>query len=599
MVAPEAGHRYAGSQVVASSPDRFIGEQEAIERARRQQTQRAASKTNHRQATAATNASKFPYSSAGYEEAPALDWLAEEPQSGAESTLRERAKSWLRTAMYVGLALIALQLLIYYWPIGSGSAPAGGQVEPKVAPDRPRPKFEGPLALNELLSGAERLFEGQFHAPESMAWTRDQSAFYSSVEGGFIIRVEPELERWFLVGRLNQRGAVLDESRLRPVEWMLDNSTSYQVETAKTGENQFVPFCDKDVRLYGPRAEFEPARVLLSRCSRPLGIRLAPDQSYLYISDPLSGLFRLDLTSDGLAARKVVRLASFGRRNTEPGVPVSSLDEVMFADDIAVRWSRAGQQSDLIYLTDCSRRWPLRHLISMMLEYDDSGRVLEFDVGKRRMRVLGSVVPLREDARNLSFPNGLELTADEEALLISDLNNRRILKHHLAGPKAGQSEHLLWVPGYADNIRRAPGLSADGLATYWAACGCAVDDGSWELMEFVNNYPGLRRFAIKSLHLLGALLGLLADLFDSTGLSDLALMVGAAWLRIDPYCNHGLVLHFDEQGRLLRSLHAPHFSSGFKLLSEAQQIRHANGSGSTLYLGSVYYSYLGRLQLDN
>lgn len=509
-------------------------------------------------------------------------------------------------AMRVALALLALDLLVYFWPLADQHSPAGHQIEPKIAPHRPRPHFVGQLAINELLESAERLFLGQFHAPESMAWTDDKSAFYSGVEGGFIIRVEPARERWFVVARLNQRGQVIDESKSKPVQWIqVDQSeragqaedAASREQATQDGQPAFVPFCDRDVELYGERAEFEPAQVSLSRCSRPLGIRLAPSQRYLYVSDPFSGLYRVDLSPDGMWSERVTRLAEFGRRARSdlPGLPVRGPHEIMFADDLAVRWATQAARSDLIYLTDCSRKWSLRHLVGMMLEYDDSGRVLEFEVARRRMRALTSISPVRLnglelDQRNLSFPNGLELTANQEALLISDLNNRRIIKHHLAGPLANSSEHLLWVPGYADNIRRGP---IDG--TYWTACGCAVDDGAWELVEVLNEWPHLRRLLLKWLQLSGSLLGTLGELLNWTGMRDLALIVSSAWLRVDPYCRHGLVLQFDESGQVLRSLHAPHFSSHFKLLSEAQQIEHANSSH--LYLGSVYYSYLGRLRL--
>lgn len=533
--------------------------------------------------------------------------------------------------------LLLLNLMVYFWPVGERF-----QVEPRVAAYKPRPKFEGPLGINQLLDLlGERLYENQFHAPESMAWTSSKRAFFTGVEGGFILLVEPYAERWTVAARLNARNATQDKSPMAKFELPDGKLVQLSDGTAAQDSQQFVPYCTRDVELYGPRAEFEPSLVKLSRCSRPLGLRLAPDDSYLYVMDPLSGLYRIDLAPNWEAAladqrrplhrlNQVTKLIDFARQIPEDERPRRA-EQVYFADDIAVDFQpAASERSDVIYMTDCSSRWSLRYLLWLILENDESGRVLEFDVQSARLkpRQIGRVAiwraqpdgPELVDERGMSFPNGIELTANKSALLISDLNNRRILKHKLGGPGAGLTELLMWVPGYSDNIRRGLDL-ADGTPTYWYACGCAVADGKTEIAEFFNELPWMKRLVLHWLHLTGSFVQLLGDWLDSTPLKDAGLMIDAGWLKVDPYCTHGLVAQFNERGQVLRSLHGPTFNSHFKLLSEAHQVpvldlgadstqnrtqtqqggnssMAESGPKSVLFLGSVYNSYLGRVALD-
>lgn len=543
--------------------------------------------------------------------------------------------------------LLVLTLIVYFWPIESRL-----EFEPRVAPPKPRPKFVGTLEMNSHLDDyTEKLYENQFHAPESMAWTADKRAFYTGVEGGFILLVEPYADRWTVAAKLNARHSIVDLSKgVRFVGAPETGSGDSSEPTSSSSDaTTMVPFCDADIQLYGPRAEFEPSRVKLSRCSRPLGVRMAPDGSRLYVADPLSGVYLIELAanlSQALADRakplhklnRVVKLIDFAGQQGEgsPQERPTRPDQVYFGDDIAVNFGGGASSSeapggqrlhnDIIYLTDCSRRWSLRYLIWLMLENDETGRVLQFDVAKRELSAMGSIVPVSLDKssglesqppntqlldeRGLSFPNGLELTADKSGLLISDLNNRRILRHHLSGPRAGTTELLMWVPGYSDNIKR--GLDEpDGTPTYWFACGCAVSDNKYELVEVLNDMPVIRRLVARWLHVFGTIVGSLGRLFDSTMLKDAGFLLDAAWLKVDPYCTHGLVAQFNEQGEILRSLHGQSYSSNFRLISEAHQVPMAapedqtvNGdtqaanNRSMLYLGSVYYSYLGRIDLS-
>lgn len=503
----------------------------------------------------------------------------------------------LKSAMKFTALVVAISLLVYFWPMEEP------EIEPKLAQFKPRPKFQAELQLNDLLnSDSELLFQEQFHAPESMAWSQDKRSFYTGVEGGFILRIEPYEERWSVVARLNsKRWPAFDLSG--GVRFVQEQSRDSELgkSASNSSEGQLVPFCSADVELYGHRAEFEPKLVPLSRCSRPLGMRLSPDQHYLYTIDPFSGLYKIQLPANEEQA-KVFKLIDFTQYHDKK-LSLEREKKIIFGDDIAVEFEQDGQ--DLIYISDCSTRWTLRYLFRMIVENDDTGRVLKFHTRDKIIYKLNNITPVEAsnseiDSRNLSFPNGVELTADKQALLVSDLNNRRILRYDL---KSGKSKHLLWVPGYPDNVRR--GLdSKDGTPTYWAACGCAVSDGKFEIAEFFNLHPQLRKLLLKLLHFSGSIIEFVGQTFSSVCLQDAGLLIKASWFKRDPYCNHGLVLQFNENGQVLQSLHASGFHSSFRMISEAHQVPivddiSINSTQSHLYLGSVYYSYLGRLKLND
>lgn len=529
------------------------------------------------------------------------------------------------------LALLVILIAVaYVWPIGEPG------LHVRKAPPRPRPKFTGSLKVNSKLDDAIHLFDNQFHGPESLAWLppavySKSASFYTGVEGGFLLRVWPAARRWQIAAKLNSRQTIIEESgRSRFIA--LPNQTnpeySYALDLTPNvntngSQQRMVDFCKEDIDFYGQQAEFEPALVKLSRCSRPLGLRLAPTSKYLYVIDPLSGLYKLirDESVAPISAPAVngaisneltgaIRLLNF-----EPFQKLSDNKEqdkhrILFADDLAVDWSASltVPSADVIYFTDCSRRLTLRHLMRMMIEYDDTGRLLMFDTGSRILQELNAVTPTvylpdigarwpktgsspielettgaarkndghtsdvhKLDRRHLSFPNGIEMSSNRSALLIADLNNRRILLHHLKGPLKGLSAHLIWLPGYPDNIKRGIDLP-DGRASYWTGCGCAVSDSRYELAEFANSLPTLRSTFVRTLNMIGGLVKAIGRLFKSESIQDSGECIKTIWLKWDSICTHGIVVQFTEDGEIIQSLHSTNFGSGEKLLSEASQV---------------------------
>ena len=77
-------------------------------------------------------------------------------------------------------------------------------------------------------------------------------------------------------------------------------------------------------------------------------------------------------------------------------------------------------------------------------EHDESGRVVRFDLKTKNSSVV---------MKSLGFPNGIELTDDRNAILVSEFNNRRIMKHHIDGEKRGQTDIFAYnLPGEPDKL---------------------------------------------------------------------------------------------------------------------------------------------------
>ncbi|KAH7281009.1 hypothetical protein KP509_36G025300 [Ceratopteris richardii] len=127
-----------------------------------------------------------------------------------------------------------------------------------------------------------------------------------------------------------------------------------------------------------------------------------------------------------------------------------------------------------VYFTDSSSKYYRRNFFLLVLSGDDSGRVLKYDIKSGETSVV---------IEGLQFPNGVTLNKDESFLVISESVTGRLLRHWLKGPRAGETEVLVVLPGYPDNIR----LNSDG--DLWVAMHCRRN---W-ISRFSGSHPWLRR----------------------------------------------------------------------------------------------------------
>jgi len=163
---------------------------------------------------------------------------------------------------------------------------------------------------------------------------------------------------------------------------------------------------------------------------RPLGIAFAPGGG-IVIADAVKGLLHFDVQLTTLAT-------------AADGVPFGFTDDVDTA-----------KLAPKLYFTDASSKFGYgRHMIDI-LEHGPNGRLLEYDVATKQVRVLMA---------GLAFANGVAVGPDDAYVLVNETASYRVLRYWLKGEKAGTHEVFIDnLPGFPDNI------TFNGRDTFWLA----------------------------------------------------------------------------------------------------------------------------------
>lgn len=208
-----------------------------------------------------------------------------------------------------------------------------------------------------------------------------------------------------------------------------------------------------------------------------------------------------------------------------------------FTDDLAVA------QDGTVYFSDASDKFHQPDYLYDLLEARPHGRLLRYDPDS------GETTVLLDD---LYFANGVALSADERFVLVNETYRYRIRRYWLSGPKAGESEIFMDnLPGFPDNLARSP------RGTFWVAFFTVRN----ETVDSLHTNPWLKKVYSR--------------------------LPKQLWPQPAPY---GLVAEINAEGEVLRTLHDPDGSS----ITTITSVLEHNG---TLYMGSLYNDYIGRLPL--
>lgn len=163
---------------------------------------------------------------------------------------------------------------------------------------------------------------------------------------------------------------------------------------------------------------------------RPLGIETAADGS-LIIANAVSGLQRVD------------RSGAMSTLYDGAGTDV-------FANNLAIG------PDGVVYFTEASRKFSVREYGDTMeatlydiMEHGGHGRLLAYDPATSALEVL---------LDGLAYANGVAISGDGSFLLVVEMNEYRVLKYWLRGPRRGSVDVLLDnLPGFGDNLKTGHG----------------------------------------------------------------------------------------------------------------------------------------------
>jgi sugar lactone lactonase YvrE len=253
---------------------------------------------------------------------------------------------------------------------------------------------------------------------------------------------------------------------------------------------------------------------------RPLGLRFDKD-GVLWVADAKLGLLSVDP-----GGKVTVRV------NEADGIPFRFTDHLDVAKD------------GRVLFTDASSKFGIGHHREDIAERGGHGRLMVFDPSTGAVETL---------LAGLHFANGVALAADDSFVLVNETASYRVLRHWLAGPRAGTTEPLIENrPGFPDYLSRG----ADGR--FWIALAAPRSAA----LDAMGPHPFLRKLSLRL---------------------PLALQPQPARI--------GHVIAVDAKGEVLASLQGR--DGRYAFITSA--VEHAGH----LYLGSLQQSAFGRLRLPS
>ncbi|CAM4807177.1 unnamed protein product [Rotaria magnacalcarata] len=260
-------------------------------------------------------------------------------------------------------------------------------------------------------------------------------------------------------------------------------------------------------------------------CGRPLGIRRFSDTELIIVQAYHEKLTQLISADD----------KRFGPR------------PLRFVNDVDVLDGR------YLFFTDSDWLYPRKEFMTVLLRANPRGRLIRFDLVTGKVRILDD---------QLSFPNGVQLSADKLSVLVCETTLARVVRHWIGGENKtiGRTEVFIDnLPGLPDNIR----LTSTG--NYWIAFAVVRHNNKVNLFDYLRNWPRLR-----------------------TILSFMPSIIKKIETRLP---QHGLVVELSKDTRhIVRSLHD---AEGL-VVPSTSQVTEYNGH---LYFGSYYLEHIAIFKL--
>lgn len=291
------------------------------------------------------------------------------------------------------------------------------------------------------------------------------------------------------------------------------------------------------------------------KCGRPLGMTFTKTGN-LYVADAYLGVFSIDVKT----GKKVNVLPA---KTVVDGLPLTLLNDITF-----------DEKEQALYITQSSTKWNLSYVMVCIFEHDTSGRLLKYNLKTKEVSVV---------LHDLSLPNGVEISHSGDSLLFAEVNSKKIFRYYIHGEKKGLKEVFLAVPGEPDNISRS------NRGTYWVPVLNARTMDSMTIYDKLADKPLVRKAIIFAHKIIATPISIVMTLLPYDWSKEFAFELQSGRIVADYLPSYGMILEFNENGKILRSYHSP---SG--AVTHISEILEHNGY---LYLGSWRNRYLGRLKL--
>ncbi|KAG8233768.1 hypothetical protein J437_LFUL003839 [Ladona fulva] len=293
-----------------------------------------------------------------------------------------------------------------------------------------------------------------------------------------------------------------------------------------------------------------------TKCGRPMGMRFHSD-GFLYVTDAYLGLYKVNVeTGEKIRLAKSHHYIS-GRR---PSLP----NDLDIAKDGTVYWSDA---STNVKVED------------VVLEFmsEPSGRLIRYNPVKEKSEAV---------IKNVQCANGVQLSPNEDFVLVAEGGKDRILRYYLKGPQKGTHDIFVdGLPGVPDKIRSSG--RPEGGYLVW----CIVSHGSAQnggrgggFLMWLRRNRIMRTLMMRGLFLLESIFKNSYDRFGDSFSKKMVYVLGNLAYMGPFLTSEGLVLELDAHGNITGSF----FSKDRSVTMASEMHVLPGGRGGIKGLGNVY-----------
>jgi sugar lactone lactonase YvrE len=310
----------------------------------------------------------------------------------------------------------------------------------------------------------------------------------------------------------------------------------------------------KTIAQFGPKHCDEGNYWEVETCGRPLGMRF-DNKGKLIVADAYLGIFRVDVDTGKF---ELLVNADNPINGKEPLL----IDDIDVADD------------DTIYFSDGSTVSELYNFVTEFLG-TSTGRLLKYTPVTNISEVL---------LDKLHFANGVQLSKNDEFVMVCETARSRVVRYYLKGPKAGKHDILIeGLPGLPDNIRP----SKNG---YYVSLVVFRDDLHPSLGDIFGPLPLIRKLILRLQGLLNLFVSSVEKLVPLSIVSKAKHYVGNLALSTS-VSKKVLVVEIDENGNVIGSLQTENGKMAF--------ITEVSVGEEYTYFASFFESKLWRIKTSD